>query len=154
MGEHQRCDSCGVTVFHNPHPAVAAIPVHDGQVLLARRAIEPAKGLIDTFGGFLEWGENPLDALVREFAEETGGAIFTPRCITGAYHHYYPWGGLNVSVVVIMYLGAAEGQIHPTDDVSEALWCPLDALTDLTWSSPQLLDAMKDLQVAIARKNR
>lgn len=148
-------------MFHNPHPAVAAVPVHNGQVLLARRAIEPAKGLIDTFGGFLEWGESPLDALMREFPEETGGATFIPQRVTGIYHHYYPWDGLNISVISIFYLGVTEGEIHPADDVSEGFWYPitalinpLDALPEIQWAFPHLPKAMADLWNAVAEENR
>lgn len=160
-GEHQRCSGCGTTVFHNPHPAVAAVPVHGRKALLARRALEPAKGLIDTFGGFLEWGESPLDALMREFPEETGGAVFVPRCVTGIYHHYYPWDGLNISVITIVYLGLAEGEIHPADDVSEALWYPIASLVnsfedlpEFQWAFPHLPRAMEDVWNSLAEENR
>ena len=44
----------------------------EGRVLLARRAVEPDRGLWDCPGGFLEEGEHPLDGLRRELAEETG----------------------------------------------------------------------------------
>ena len=63
--------ACGYVHWDNPVPVVAAIIEHEGQVLLARNAAWPDKmyGLIT---GFLERGEEPSEAVLREVAEETG----------------------------------------------------------------------------------
>ncbi len=50
------CGRCGFIDYHNPKPAVAILITLDGQLLLARRGIEPAKGMWDIPGGFIETG--------------------------------------------------------------------------------------------------
>ena len=65
--------TCGSTYYANSAPCVSAlVEDDDGRVLLARRAVEPYRGLWDPLGGFLEEGEHPEDALRRELLEETG----------------------------------------------------------------------------------
>ncbi|PZF98545.1 NUDIX domain-containing protein [Micromonospora endophytica] len=70
------CAACGETVWRNPLPvAVALLPVRTSGglgVVVVRRDIEPARGLLALPGGFIEYGEHWQDALVRELREETG----------------------------------------------------------------------------------
>ncbi|WP_341715891.1 NUDIX domain-containing protein [Micromonospora sp. FIMYZ51] len=70
------CAACGETVWRNPLPvAVALLPVRTPSglgVVAVRRDIEPARGLLALPGGFIEYGEQWRDALVRELREETG----------------------------------------------------------------------------------
>ncbi|MFF5180063.1 NUDIX domain-containing protein [Micromonospora sp. NPDC000316] len=70
------CVVCGERVWRNPLPvAVAVLPVRtaDGLgVVVVRRDIKPARGLLALPGGFIEYGEGWSDALVRELREETG----------------------------------------------------------------------------------
>lgn len=81
------CAACGHTVWRNPLPvAVALLPVltPDGLgVVVQRRDIEPARGLLALPGGFIEHGEDWREALVRELWEETGltGAAETVRLV-------------------------------------------------------------------------
>ncbi|MFY1690518.1 NUDIX domain-containing protein [Plantactinospora sp. WMMB782] len=70
------CGSCGRTTWRNPAPvALAILPVLTGQgvgVVVQRRDIEPGRGLLALPGGFIDYGEDWRDALVRELREETG----------------------------------------------------------------------------------
>jgi NADH pyrophosphatase NudC (nudix superfamily) len=62
---------CGYVHWDNPTPVVAAIVEYEGQVLLARNAAWPE----DWFAlvtGFLEKGETPESAVIREVEEELG----------------------------------------------------------------------------------
>lgn len=67
-----RCTACGVAHWRNPKPCGGALLVHDGTLLLARRAIEPFLGCWDVPGGFCELHEHPREAAERELFEETG----------------------------------------------------------------------------------
>ncbi|WP_326563840.1 NUDIX domain-containing protein [Micromonospora peucetia] len=70
------CTACGQTVWRNPLPvAVAVLPVRTARglgVVVVRRDIEPARGQLALPGGFIEYGEEWQEALVRELWEETG----------------------------------------------------------------------------------
>jgi 8-oxo-dGTP diphosphatase len=55
-----------------PYLSVSAAILHDGRVLLVRRARNPALGLFTLPGGVVEAGETLSEAAVREVREETG----------------------------------------------------------------------------------
>jgi ADP-ribose pyrophosphatase YjhB (NUDIX family) len=46
--------------------------LRDGQVLLARRGIEPRRGEYVLPGSFVDFDETPYEAARREMREETG----------------------------------------------------------------------------------
>jgi mutator protein MutT len=54
-----------------PRVGVGAVVIHDGKVLLIRRAKEPLRGRWVVPGGTVEAGETLHQALVREVREET-----------------------------------------------------------------------------------
>jgi ADP-ribose pyrophosphatase YjhB (NUDIX family) len=86
----------------------------DGRVLLARRAVEPRRGLWDIPGGFLEEGEEALDGLRREFREETGIEV-EPVAWLGAFVD--PYNGYRV--LGLTWLVRGEGEPRAADDVAE-----------------------------------
>lgn len=57
------------------HIGVYAFIVKDDSVLLIKKARGPYTGKLDLPGGSLEFGEKPLEGLVRELKEETGLSI-------------------------------------------------------------------------------
>jgi 8-oxo-dGTP diphosphatase len=80
---------------HYDNPAVTAFAfVRDaaGRYLVLQRAQEPFAGRWDLPGGFVEPGETPADAIVRELAEETRLHVAIER-ILGAFASRYGDGG-------------------------------------------------------------
>ena len=55
-----------------PELCVGALVCRDQTLLLVQRGQEPGKGLWSVPGGRVERGEEMVDAVVRELAEETG----------------------------------------------------------------------------------
>ena len=70
------CSQCGFVHYQNPRLVVGSIPVHEDQVLLCLRAIEPRKNYWTLPAGFLENGESISDGAIREAEEE---ALITPN---------------------------------------------------------------------------
>ena len=69
----KRCEDCGFTYYFNAAAAVIAIIENEkGEMLVARRGEEPAKGTLDFIGGFVDPGEGFEEAILREIEEETG----------------------------------------------------------------------------------
>ena len=82
------------------------------------------KGLVDP-------GETPLEAAVREVAEETGVRATGDRKL-GDVRYVYTWGGERIFKVVsfflLRYRGGRIGELPPGMEleVAEARWLPLD----------------------------
>lgn len=67
------CNNCDEPVYENPIPAACVIVTDEaGRLLLVKRSVEPKKGLWCLPGGFMELGETPEQAALRELKEETG----------------------------------------------------------------------------------
>lgn len=65
------CRQCGFQYYNNISAAVAAFILSpQGELLLCKRAKEPAKGLLDLTGGFVDSYETAEDAIKREIKEE------------------------------------------------------------------------------------
>jgi ADP-ribose pyrophosphatase YjhB (NUDIX family) len=66
------CRSCGFVRYENPLPVVVAVAVERGKFLLIKRGIPPKKGYWGCPSGFVESGETPEEACLRELWEEAG----------------------------------------------------------------------------------
>ena len=68
-----RCADCGHKLYTNAAGAVIAVIENEkGEVLFVRRRFQPAKGMLDLPGGFIDLNERAEDAVVREVKEEVG----------------------------------------------------------------------------------
>lgn len=100
----------------NPLPVVAAVIELEGQVLLARNAAWPPKmfGLVT---GFLESGETPEQAVLREVAEETGLLAEAPQLI-GVYEF------MRRNELIIAYAVQARGTLRLSEELAEVKLLP------------------------------
>ncbi len=73
--ERAVCDDCGYIAYENPKIVVGSVVVHNGQVLLCRRAIEPRRGYWTLPAGYLELQETVEEGAQREALEETQARI-------------------------------------------------------------------------------
>lgn len=115
-----------------PAPATIAAVVHEGRVLLVRRANPPDQGRWGYPGGRIEPGERLLDAAVRELEEETGLIgeavdIFTAvdvidRDEAGALRFHY--------VLVAVLCRWVAGTPRPGDDALEVGWFTPDEIAE------------------------
>lgn len=115
------CSNCGLSVYANPAPTASALLLDDeGRVLLARRGVEPGAGLWDLLGGFIDEGEDPLDALRREIEEETALEI-EPLNFFGAYPDRYGDGGIY-TLNLYWTARVTGGEVELDDELAEVAW--------------------------------
>ena len=142
-GRRVECPGCGFIAYANPVPAVCALVVgDDGRLLLARRAHEPQAGAWDTPGGFVEEGEHPLEALVRELREETGLEV-EPGRFVGIWIDVYG-DALDAPTTLNLYWEATitGGTLAAADDVAELAWFEPHALPSGELAFPSVRGAL------------
>ena len=103
----------GHVTWRNPRVVVGTLPVADGKVFLARRAIEPSLGLWGNPSGFLELGESVQEGARRETEEETELRVEVGRLI-GIYSR--PAVGI---VTVAFEASVVGGRPEPAAETSE-----------------------------------
>jgi 8-oxo-dGTP diphosphatase len=121
-------DAGGIERFR---PAIYGVLIQDGQVLLVR-APQTFLGVVGFPGGGIELGEAPLDALRREFAEETGLEVEPTRVLwaTTELHRakLRPSQQLVATHWEVRLVGGTFRPEGNGDDVEVAFYCPLHAL--------------------------
>ncbi|MGW0502334.1 NUDIX domain-containing protein [Micromonospora sp. NPDC003241] len=131
------CAACGQTVWRNPLPvAVALLPVQTAGglgLVVVRRDIEPARGLLALPGGFVEHGEDWREALVRELWEETWLRADAADARLVAVHSA-PAGG---TMMIFGELPARRSEeLPPSAPTAEATeWLVLTEPTELAFST-------------------
>lgn len=118
---------CGFVNWNNPVPVVAGIVEWNGQVILVRNVGWPASwfGLVT---GFLEAGEMPEDAIVREVKEETGLDARLQSYI-GMYEFFR-----KNQLLICYHLTADSGDVRcPPDEIAEFRWVPIEVVQP--WSA-------------------
>ena len=103
----------GHVTWRNPRVVVGTLPVRDGRLYLARRAIEPALGLWGNPSGFLELGESTQEGARRETEEETQLLVEIGRLI-GVYSR--PHAGV---ITIIYEASVVGGAPEPAAETSE-----------------------------------
>ena len=106
----------GHVTWRNPRVVVGTLPVRDGRLYLARRAIEPALGLWGNPSGFLELGESTQEGARRETEEETQLLVEIGRLI-GVYSR--PHAGVITIVYEATVVGGAPEPAAETSEVRD-----------------------------------
>ena len=115
-----KCENCGFRYFINMNAAVAAIIRNDkNEVLFTVRKHEPAAGLLDLPGGFVDMGETAEDAIVREVFEELNLTI-TGTTFLGSYTNKYVYCEIEYQTLDLVFNCLVENfqNIQAADDVS------------------------------------
>lgn len=124
----QACTGCGRIRYRNAKPCAGALVVHDGRLLLVKRAIEPYLGCWDIPGGFLEADEHPEVGALREVKEETGLAVRLTE-LFGIYMGRYSYGEEEVHCLNVYFLAEVSGGAElPDDDATDLAWFAPDEL--------------------------
>jgi 8-oxo-dGTP diphosphatase len=127
------CAACDLPIYENPVPATCLVAVDDRQrLLLVKRNVDPKKGLWCLPGGFMELGEMPEAAALREFQEETGltGRIDMLLGVTANHSEAYE------TVLMIGFLiRSFEGALTAGDDAEDIGWYEPDRLPEIAFES-------------------
>ena len=119
------CDECNGWL--NPALAADAAVRRGDSILLIKRKFPPMQGAWALPGGFVDRGENPIDAAVRELLEETGLDGENPKLLS-------VMGDANRDprkhIVSIVYEIEVSSQQQPTagDDTADAKFWPIDTI--------------------------
>lgn len=117
----KQCTTCGFVYYFNPSSAVACfIRNPEGELLLVRRAKDPAKGTLDLPGGFVDMHESAEEAARREVKEETGLDVTGCRYLF-SLPNIYPYCGFDVHTVDMFFecLAPSFSEAHAEDDAAE-----------------------------------
>jgi 8-oxo-dGTP diphosphatase len=108
------CSRCGFIDFQSPKLVAGCLVIDAGRVLLLRRAIPPRLGYWTFPGGYVDLGEMPEAAALRETVEEVGMNVAVERLL-GVYADPQ-----NPAAAVIVYLARPGGESPGlSDEASE-----------------------------------
>lgn len=120
----------GHTIYANASPTVGIFFLtNDNQVLVSRRGIEPFKGQLDSFGGFLDGAESFEQAAARELQEELSlaPADYEPLEYLCSHQGAYPLAGEVIPITSVFFWSrlTTDRALMPFDDVAEIVSVPL-----------------------------
>jgi ADP-ribose pyrophosphatase YjhB (NUDIX family) len=126
----KKCEDCGFTYYANPCAATAAFILNDrNELLVVRRAKEPAKGTLDLPGGFVDMYETAEEGMRREIEEETGLKVEQIQYLFSS-PNVYLYSGMGVHTLDMDYIARVpeDIKVHAGDDAAACVWIPLDEI--------------------------
>ena len=130
MGGKERkfCPNCDFVDYKNPLPVAVAITVKGKKFLLIKRGIAPRKGTWGSPSGFIEIGETPEEASLRELKEETGVSGQVVRLVgVGRIEDKEVYGDM---LVVRYLIKVGDEKITPGDEVEDIRFFDIVELPD------------------------
>ena len=122
------CGDCGFVYYANPSAATAAFILNSrNEMLVARRAKEPAKGTLDLVGGFVDMDETIEEGMRREILEETGLEVDVVRYLFSMPNQYL-YSGMCIHTLDADFVVRVADDVKPkaADDAADCLWIPVE----------------------------
>ncbi len=131
----KRCTKCGFIYYFNPSSAVAAIIKNSkGEILVSTRAHEPAKGMFDLPGGFVDSYESGEQSVAREVLEECNIKVTSTKYLFSIPNTSYNYSDFEVHTLDMFY----ECQVENMSPLKAA-----DDVATLQFISPKDVDIAK-----------
>ena len=141
----KKCEDCGFTYYANPCSATAAFIVNDKEELLVvRRAKEPAKDTLDLPGGFCDMGETVEEGMIREIKEETGLEVTDIEYLFSSPNEYV-YSGMGIHTLDMDYLARVHCDsvaVTAHDDAAEAMWIPINKVNPAEFGLTSIRNAV------------
>ncbi len=132
------CPACRWVYFPDPKVAVAVLIKKNDKVLLVQRRYHPQKGRWTMPSGFVDAGEDPIEAVKRECLEEIGLSIDEVILLDVLYSQEHPHGA---SILIVYRGNIRSGEIKAADDVTQAGFFSMNHLPPLAFlSTKEILD--------------
>ena len=165
----KHCADCGFTYYANPCSATATfIRNARGELLVAVRGKEPAKGTLDLPGGFVDMYETAEEGIIREVQEETSLVITQPRYLFSIPNRYL-YSGMVIHTLDMFFEVTLVGNAsqrsdalvgnasqrseespvtdnivpHAADDVSALSWMPIERVDPSLFGLQSISQAVK-----------
>lgn len=126
----KKCSECGFNYYFNSSAAVVAVIENkNGEILVARRAKDPAKDTFDLPGGFIDMFETAEEAICREVKEETRLNV-TDVSYLFSIPNIYLYSDFEVHTVDMFFKCRVNdfSNLMALDDVSELFFISSDEL--------------------------
>jgi dTDP-4-dehydrorhamnose reductase len=127
------CENCNLTYYPQPSLAVAALFKKNKKLLLIKRNIEPFKNSWTLPSGFIEYGEEPIEALKREMEEELGVPISKAKLFFSKLGNENP-RNIVLALYFLAELPSKKLQINK-DEILETKWFDFDDLPEISFDS-------------------
>jgi len=121
------CKDCGFVYYFNVSSATVAFILNEkDELLVCRRAKEPAKGTLDLAGGFIDRFETSEEGVAREVLEETGLEV-VEAIYQFSLPNTYLYSGFLVHTLDQFFLCRVKdnSRLCAMDDVADSCWMPL-----------------------------
>lgn len=141
----KKCIGCGFVYYFNPSSATVALILNErGELLVCRRAKDPAKGTLDLPGGFIDMGETGEEGVIREVLEETGLTVSQATYLF-SLPNIYIYSGFPVHTLDMFFRCTVKDTSHFTamDDVVASFFVPLSELNPEDFGLDSIREGLK-----------
>ena len=126
----KQCTDCGFVYYFNPSSATVALILNEkDELLVCRRAKEPAKGTLDLPGGFIDMNETGEEGVSREVEEETGLKVKKATYLF-SLPNIYIYSGFPVHTLDMFFKVKVKDLSHveAMDDAAAYYWIPFSEI--------------------------
>jgi ADP-ribose pyrophosphatase YjhB (NUDIX family) len=135
------CGECNFIHYQNPNIIAGSLIVHEGRILLCKRAIEPRKGKWTLPAGFMENHESIAEAAARETWEEARARV--------RLHQLYSIFNLShINQVYMIYYGELLGDAFAPGP--ESLEVRLFSVEEIPWDELAFSTIRETLKLYLA----